>query len=170
MLLSTAFGAVLSSKAHGETEHLHEKAVSHAAYSYLLTVAGVTHVCTAVLVLSSTLFPAIYSTQSQGMFNFAKVFIPFAVTPAAKSPTLVDGLSLLIQWDEIVGCLAVLLWTTFLYLRAYEQNGKSTNLAGLALRLLIGTVTTGPLGCAVLLMWSRDDLVHGKNAKSKTST
>ena len=134
-------------------------------YSVLLVMAGVPHILSAALTITSMIFPSIFAPEYVGMFNLSKVAIPSTVMASTKMPNIGSGAYLLLQYDEMIGSTAVVLWASFMWTRANNSNkpfDKLPNLIGL-IALLVPL--TGPAGCAITLMWLRDELVFAEKSQ-----
>lgn len=81
---------------------------------------------------------------------------------------------LTIQYDEIIGSVAFVLWALFLFTAALhrsssQESGGSASVAWLlAFSSIPLTALVGPLGFAVIALWGRDELVFVReNEKRK---
>ena len=128
-------------------------------YAFLLILAGVTHIAAEALTATSMIFPSIFAAEYAEAIGFVNVHIPAAITPATKMPTIGSGAFMLLQYDEIVGSTAMLLWASFMYLRARNPYITTTNWLQDVVMFTLVTVLAGPAGTAVALIWARDELV-----------
>ena len=128
-------------------------------YAGLLTVAGIGQVSTITLVATSKFFPGLFAPEFAGVFDFSTVFLPVAITPSTKMPSIGAGALLLFQYDQSIGSTAMALWSTVLYINTYKngaihQNGALMSVGGIVLMAM-----TGPLGYATACVWARDELI-----------
>lgn len=84
-----------------------------------------------------------------------------------------SGAMLIIQYDEIIGSIAVVLWALFLFTTAFHTSysqGRGTN-AAVAWALIFHSVTltalAGPLGYAAIAIWGRDELVFAREKERR---
>ena len=130
------------------------------AYTFLLTVAGLTHIPCLSMALASSYFPrAFFTSEATSTYSFSNVFVPSTVSASTKMASVGRANQLLLQYDEVVGLSAVLLWVTFLWIQAHKRTGKPYLLTELIPKIAGLTLATGPMGCAIFMMWSRDELV-----------
>ena len=134
-------------------------AVLRITYAFLLIFAGVSHIAAGTLTATSMMFPSIFAAEYVEAFDFAKVHVPAAITPATKMPSIGSGAFMLLQYDEIVGSTAVLLWASFMYVRAHHQLNTTKDWLQNTVIFTLVTVVAGPAGAAVALIWARDELV-----------
>lgn len=141
--------------------HVHRHmAVLRFTYSFLILVAGLTHIHACTLSLTASLLPQMFAPSAVKALHYSSVFIPKSNSPSTKVQDAASGAALFLQWDEIVGLSAFFLWTLPLYLRAKHQRGQLFT-PSLFLQLLLGTIVAGPVTGAVALMWARDELLMG---------
>ncbi|MCJ1477789.1 hypothetical protein MMC13_006462 [Lambiella insularis] len=131
-------------------------------YGILFVVAAVGQIGTATLSLASLLFPGLFASKYVGVFDPLKVAVSAALTPSAQVASVGAGSLMLLQYDEMVGSTAVLLWASFMYANAKSQNKTFSSWGQMALLVTLLTVLAGPTGCAVALLWARDELALGK--------
>ena len=159
-VMSNVFGiASQSSGKRTNTQSLH---ALRAVYSILLILAGVSHISTTALVTVSYLFPHLFTPKYRGVFNFANVFQPAAITGFTKMSSVEAGMQQLLQYDFYVGASAILIWATTLWLKTGVKD-QSLLRSGIC---LIGlTAILGPIGAATACIWLRDETVFGEPAK-----
>lgn len=136
-------------------------------YLFLFVVAAGSHLAAMTLMVTSTLFPSILPAGYAGAFNLFKVMVPSAITAGTTMSDVGSGALMLLQYDEIVGSTAVLLWASFLYLQAHKRfhgTGIWLETAGV---LALLTTLAGPVGCAVFLMSARDQMVFAQKNEKK---
>ena len=136
-------------------------------YALLITVAGIGQISTLTLLVTSTLFPKVFAAEFQGVFNFSNVFIPVAVSPSTKMPSIGSGALLLFQYDELIGSTSIALFSTVMYACARQKTKTDQGIGSLIVRGLAAVVLTGPLGYAVACMWARDELITQKDDEER---
>lgn len=139
-------------------------------YMFLLTLVGVSHIFAVILMLTSKMFPGLLSPGVVGIFDPSKVAIPIALTTFSKVSSVGEGTHLLFQYDNMVGSAAMALWATVIYLRACKQNKTTPSLARLIVQVVSLIIFTGPVGYAIIMIWSRDELVYGKKNIERKKT
>ena len=128
-------------------------------YIFGLIAAGIVRVSVLTLSFTSILLPSLYAPEFAAAFAPSKVFLPTAITPATKMPSIGAGILLLFQYDQLVGSTAVLAWANLLYVKAREKALSPADWA----KLFVGNATlatlAGPEACAVALIWARDEMI-----------
>ena len=128
-------------------------------YAGLLTVAGIGQVSTMTLVATSKFFPGLFAPEFVGVFDFSSVFLPAAITPSTKMPSIGAGALLLFQYDQAIGSTSMVLWSTVLFINTYRNGAIRQNGALMILGGIILMALTGPLGYATACIWARDELI-----------
>ena len=128
-------------------------------YAGLLTVAGIGQVSTMTLVATSKFFPGLFAPEFVGVFDFSSVFLPAAITPSTKMPSIGAGALLLFQYDQSIGSTSMVLWSTVLFIITYRNGAIQQNGALMVVGGIILMALTGPLGCATACIWARDELI-----------
>ncbi|MCJ1469009.1 hypothetical protein MMC07_007641 [Pseudocyphellaria aurata] len=142
------------------------------AYIFMLTIAASTHIATLTLLFTSKFFPALFATPFIGVFNPANVFWPVTMSASHQMSSIGSGAMLVIQYDEIIGSVAVVLWALFLLTTALQRFSSQVGVAGsttaawaVIFDFVTFTALVGPLGYAVIAMWSRDELIFASGAE-----
>ena len=133
-------------------------------YAGLLTMAGIGQASTITLMLTSTLFPGLFAPKFVGVFNLSKVFLPAAVSPSTKMPSIGAGALLLLQYDHLIGSTSVALWSTVLFANTYRNGATKQSVALMIIGGVIMMALTGPLGYATACVWARDELIIAEAA------
>ena len=137
-------------------------------YLFLVLFAGYTHVSTVAAILLSVFFPGLFASNYVGAFNAWTVFIPGDMTGSVKIQDVGPGIHLFLQYDEIIGSTALLIWATILYVRADSRQKAFDKWPQLVVAMSFLMLLTGPSGCAVTLLWARDELIlDGNKAEPK---
>lgn len=125
-------------------------------YLAILAIAALTHLSTFYLVAMAYLLPADDVGEYKDAWSFSNIFIPASITPSFKVNSIGEGAHLMMQYDEIIGNSAVLVWAFALFVTA--PPGKlQLSQAQLSAFGLVLLIVTGPIGLAVGLVWARDE-------------
>lgn len=125
-------------------------------YLAILAIAALTHLSTFYLIAMAYLLPAGDVGEYKDAWSFGNVFIPAGSTPNFKVNNIGEGAHLMMQYDEIIGTSAVIVWAFALFITAPPGKLQLTQ----AQLLVFGSVilmVTGPIGLAVGLVWARDE-------------
>ena len=136
-------------------------------YLSLVIFAAYTHAETFTIIMISTLFPSLFASGYVGVFSPSKVFLPEGFTGSARVQNVGSGLHEFLKYDEIIGSTAVILWVAFLYVQADSRRKAFNKWPQLVLAIGSLTVLAGPGGCAVALMWARDELVLSRGSSEQ---
>lgn len=128
-------------------------------YIGLLIIAAYGQAATAMLVATSSCFPDLFAPDFKGVFNSSKVFLPAAVSPSVKMPSIGSGTHLLLQYDELIGSGAMVLWSTTLFMLVYRECRSVQSEVSLIAYGILAMFLTGPLGYATTCIWARDELI-----------
>ena len=128
-------------------------------YIGLLIIAAYGQAATAMLVATSSCFPDLFAPDFKGVFNPSKVFLPAAVSPSIKMPSIGSGMHLLLQYDELIGSGAIVLWSTALFMMVYRKYRSVQSEVSLIAYGILAMFLTGPLGYATTCIWARDELM-----------
>lgn len=107
-------------------------------YVFALVVVGVTHITTFAISITSKLFPAIFTPEFRGVLDPTKVSLPASPFPLKKITSLGKGAFQLLQYDEICGSAALLVWSAALLVKKYNEIQCFG--FGAALKMLAATV------------------------------
>lgn len=130
-----------------------------ALYAGLLTAAGLGQAKTLTLMWTSAFLPGLFADSFVGVFNFSNVFLPSTASPYAKTPSITAGALLLLQYDYMIGSIAVALWSTVLFVQTYRAGTVGWSRAVMGAGGVVMVALTGPLGYAAALAWARDELL-----------
>ena len=130
-----------------------------ALYAGLLTAAGLGQAKTLALMWSSSFFPGLFAPEFVGVFNASNVFVPAAISPATKMPSIGAGALLLLQYDQLIGSASMALWSTVLFVNAYRNGTTERSMALMIVGGIVMVALTGPLGYATACIWARDELI-----------
>lgn len=128
-------------------------------YVGLLIIAVYGQAATAMLVATSSFFPDLFASEYKGAFNPSKVFLPAAVSPSIKMHSIGSGTHLLLQYDNLIGSGAMVLWGTALFMIVYRKCRSVQSEASLIAYGIMAMFLTGPMGYATACIWARDELL-----------
>jgi len=130
-------------------------------YIFALAIAGVTHVTAVMLSMTSMLFPALFAPQFRGELNPSNVFLTQSFFASKSISSIGAGALQLLQYDDMVGSVALQLWAVALYLNSNSRTSKVDSWTAIKVvsALVASTVLFGSCGCAVCFIWARDELV-----------
>lgn len=133
-----------------------------ALYVGLIVVAGAGQVTTLTLLAASKFLPGLFAPEYVGSFSLGKVFVPAAITPTTKMPSLVSGSLLTLQFDQLIGSTSMALWSTALLVDAYRNGKSGYSIASLVAGAAAVMALTGPLGYVTACIWARDELIFAE--------
>ncbi|KAL8677808.1 MAG: hypothetical protein Q9186_005788 [Xanthomendoza sp. 1 TL-2023] len=151
-----------------------EKAEKHTiesmrtVYACMLAVAVVTRISTWTIMGLSVLFPNIFAAAYVQLLNPSTVLRPVSLSPAVKMPSIAAGALQLLQYDEMVGAFAMVVWSSALYINAMEKRSLSS-WATLFVEGVVIEALAGPQGFAVAAIWARDECIFAKEDINKKS-
>ena len=128
-------------------------------YTFALLVASITRIFVFTLSITSVLFPMLFSPAHVESLAPSMIFWPASTSYAQQTPTIGSGVLLMLQYDELVGSASVLLWAALLFARAWNQFKTSDQCIPVLVAACLSFLLAGPIGCAVVLIWARDELV-----------
>lgn len=131
-------------------------------YIGLLTAAGIGQISTMTLMATSKFFPGLFAPEFAGAFNPSNVFLPAAVTPSTKMPSIGAGALLLFQYDQLIGSTSMCLWSTTLSVNAYRNGAIKQGMALMFTGGVIMMALTGPLGFVTACIWARDEMIFAE--------
>ncbi|KAL8893647.1 MAG: hypothetical protein Q9192_005060 [Flavoplaca navasiana] len=135
-------------------------------YATMLVIALVTRISTWTISISALLFPSIFAAEVGNLLKPSSVFLPAVATPSTKMPSIAAAAFQLLQYDEIVGTTAMLLWSTTIYIIAMEQRGPAGWVSLMIKGIVIETLV-GPVGFAVAALWARDEIIFANDSNEK---
>ncbi|KAL8825547.1 MAG: hypothetical protein Q9191_004344 [Dirinaria sp. TL-2023a] len=130
-------------------------------YVFAIVVAGVTRISMITLSLTSIIFPALFAPDYRGILHPSNVLIPQSFLASTKMPSIGAGAFQLLQYDEMVGSTALVLWSVALYTNTYKQaaNIDGSMISKMLLALVASWSLLGGCGCAVCFTWARDEII-----------
>lgn len=133
-------------------------------YIFALAIAGVTHVTAVMLCMTSMLFPALFAPEFRGELNPSNVFLTQSFFASKPMSSIGAGALQLLQYDDMVGSIALQLWALALYLDTNLRTSKVSSWTAIKVvsAFVASTVLFGSCGCALCFIWARDELVFAK--------
>ncbi|CAF9943293.1 MAG: hypothetical protein ALECFALPRED_010996 [Alectoria fallacina] len=131
-------------------------------YAGLLTAAGIGQASTMTLMATSKFFPGLFAPEFVGVFNPSKVFLPAAISPSIKMPSIGAGALVLLQYDQLIGSMSMAVWSTVLFVNTYRNGATKQSLVSMVVGGVTMMALTGPLGYATACIWARDELVFAE--------
>lgn len=138
---------------------------SRLVYLFVLAIAGVTRITTVMLSMTSKLFPALFAPEYRGILDPANVFQPPSFFASTEMTSIGAGAFQLLLYDEMIGGVALIIWSIALYLNTYLRgnNFDSWTAVKICSSFVFSTALFGPCGCALCFMWARDELIFNED-------
>ena len=117
--------------------------------------------------IAATLFPALFNPAFVDQLALPKVLLPATALHTAPVPSIAEASLLLLQWDMTIGSGAVLAWAAILL--ATTNRAAANPISGITLFALIpaGMMILGSGGCAMALLWTRDESLFVRDDEKK---
>lgn len=133
-------------------------------YVFALAIAGVTHISMVMLSMTSILFPALFAPKFRGELDPSNVFLTKSFFASKPISSIGVGAFQLLQYDDMVGSIALQLWALALYVKTNKRISKVHRWTAMKVvsALIASTVLFGSCGCAVCFIWARDELVFAE--------
>lgn len=133
------------------------------AYGFGILSSASGHLISWFLSILAYVFPIIFNSSFANTIQPFKIFLPEPPFPPTKANTLGDGALWFLQWDLLIGSTSALLWALTLRTTAKREEATVPQLLGYSLIAGAIALVAGPAGCAVIAIWSRDELVFKRN-------
>lgn len=128
-------------------------------YAIGFAAASLTHVASWAISFTAMLFPSMFNAEAAASLSPQNVFLTPLPWSPLKSESLGAGAHWLLQWDQLVGTVAVLLWSVILFRSAHLSRGVAFSTCGLVMKVFALCLLTGVAGAAVEVMWEREELL-----------
>lgn len=135
-------------------------------YLLMLALAVVVRVSAWTISISAVLFPSIFAPDVVQLLTPSAVFRPRAATPTVKMPSIAAASLQLLQYDEMVGAAAMVMWSAALYINTSERKGLGDWLSLIVKGIGIEALA-GPHGFAVAAVWARDEIIFADDNTQK---
>ncbi|KAL1955690.1 hypothetical protein VTO42DRAFT_8162 [Malbranchea cinnamomea] len=132
-------------------------------YAFALCCAAIPHVAAWTISLTSMLFPTLFSADVQPSLHPAYAFLNKFPWSAERPSSIGEGALWFLQWDQLLGSLAMLTWSIALRRSAHtgSKPGKQRSLLAEAVKAFVLCLTVGVAGAAIVNMWQRDEMLLG---------
>lgn len=121
-------------------------------------VAVATHVGTFTLSLGSLIVPSMFTEHYQSMLHPRSLFRPdFFWEKTTKVNSIAAGSLTFLQWDEIVSCSSILVWSFAVNRNALAGETDTSSFLLVAIRTTLWVVMGGPAAAAISLIEERDE-------------
>lgn len=140
-----------------------------ALYVVLVFIAASTHIATMTLLATSKCFPRLFASEFAEIFSPSKVFWPVAMSSSTKMSSIGFGTLMLLQYDEMIGSLAITLWAVFMFASVMSQKHKFETAYIFIFDFVTFTALLGPIGYAVICIWARDELIFEDQKEQRSS-
>lgn len=159
MMSNIASSTSLQSSAEKSQRHLRALRRVH-LFGMGLSALG--HIGTWSISLLAMLSPTLFESGVAEILHPSSVFLNTSPFSGAKAHDIAEGVKWFLQWDLLVGSTAVLLWAVTLKVQAQNTGASVRTLFSELTSWSIVSAFIGPSGAAVMALWTRDELVHGR--------
>lgn len=128
-------------------------------YLFALILSGFSHISAMTLAATSKFFPGLFAPQYVGVFNPSNVFFPSTISMTTQMSSIENGVLLLLQYDGLIGSASLVIWASAVFVRAYGRRRPFDQWLSLVAANVLLTALVGPVGCAVAILWARDEAV-----------
>lgn len=130
-------------------------------YSIATYIAMLPHGAVLALVLARKVIPSIISEEYRAFLVPSRIFLPqpFWLEPVAPVESSASGVQTFLQWDALVSCLTMLVWTTALNRDALYSHPRGSSFQSLFWRMAILTCIGGPATAAISAIRERDEIL-----------
>lgn len=136
-------------------------------YAFALACAVILRIAAWALSLTALAFPTLFPENVAAELHPLRVFVNTLprLSPSVQVTSAGEGALWFLQWDDLIGSTALLLWALALYKAAHQQVSVELRWAELGWKVVLLSVAIGPVGAAVVLIWARDELVFEKASR-----
>lgn len=135
-------------------------------YIFAFASATLSHIVAVSIPLLAYLFPTLYSPSYLSQLQLSNVFVPKSpLPPIQRISTFADGVLTFLQWDSLIGSLAVLVWALTLGLQAQRTRLWAFEWLESFMKVAALVCVSGPVGAAVVVIWERDEMVFGMDLR-----
>ena len=147
------------------------RAPLRAAYTFAIVLAALGHIGTLSTWGMHAIAPSLFARSFPSLLS---VFAPAAFWPqdARRIKSVGAAAQLLLQWDEICGSLATVVWAMALLAGGMVATRRTSavSVIGAVLGAVSVVVLLGPCGAAVAMVWARDEMVFADAAHEERKT
>ena len=131
-------------------------------YAFIVLFAGVSHITTCALSISTVFFPSIFTAATVTNFSPSKVFLPVSPFYSTKVKDIGEGLWVFAGWNNAVSTAAPLFWGLVQLRNAASAKKKGWEGWPIVLAKTGAISAIGGPGVAFAwCLWKRDELVLG---------
>lgn len=137
-------------------------------YAFTLIAATCSHLIAVGIPLVAYFSPGLFNPGYLSQLQLSNMFVPRSPLPPVQGiVSVADGVLNFVQWDLLIGSLAVLVWAVTLRVKAQGRGlGAFEWLEGLV-KVAALVCVSGPVGAAVTVVWERDELVFGRETETE---
>lgn len=130
-------------------------------YAFALSCAVIPRIAAWALSLTVLAFPTLFPENVAAEIHPLRVFVNrlLWLSPLVQVTSVGEGALWFLQWDDLIGSTALLLWALALYKAAHQQASVEIRWTELGSKVVLLSMIIGPVGAAVVLMRERDELV-----------
>ncbi|KAI1413658.1 hypothetical protein F5Y13DRAFT_179375 [Hypoxylon sp. FL1857] len=133
-----------------------EKSLLAKAYQFAFIWCVMSQLIPLILIAAVRLYPSAFPSRLHEAWTIFNVFVPPPFWSTEKMESMATGMHDFFLYDQYVGSTAAIVWSAALYVNSKDTPMKARNWAKLALIVAVLSVSTGPAGAVVWLMWERD--------------
>ena len=138
-----------------------------AVYAFALTSIFLLRASSASLSFVATVFPMMFAPGYAAKLSISQVFLPATATHTKPVEPGAAVTLLLLQYDQLIGSNLVLAWAFIMLVSGGRKIEALPSWPMLFLAVTSLTALVGPGGCAVALMWARDEMVLSQTSSKK---
>lgn len=137
----------------------YEKDLLAKAYLFAFVWCVISQVIPLVLIAAVHLKPSAFPSRLHESWTIFNVFAPPPFWSTDMVESMATGMHNFFLYDQYVGSTAAIIWSSALYVNSRETPMKAKSWAKLAFVIAALSISTGPAGAVVWLMWERDRFV-----------
>ncbi|KAI0138580.1 hypothetical protein F4776DRAFT_619013 [Hypoxylon sp. NC0597] len=143
-----------------------EKDLLARAYTFAFAWCVISQLIPLILIAAVRLYPSAFPSQLHETWSIFNVFVPPPFWSTEKMESMATGMHDFFLYDQYVGSTAAIIWSVALYVNSKDMPMKAKNWAKLAFIVAVLSISTGPAGAVVWLMWERDQTILSIQGKS----
>ncbi|KAI9730111.1 MAG: hypothetical protein M1834_006103 [Cirrosporium novae-zelandiae] len=122
---------------------------------------------------STYLFPDVFTESYRLAMAPSRVWTPTqSLFSDHKISSIGEGVLCFLQWDEVCGSIAFLIWAVALHHNAQREKVTFRYWLALTAKIVLSNLIGGPCNPALVLMWERDDIIlksEGQQPRAKVA-
>ncbi|KAI1144299.1 hypothetical protein F5Y05DRAFT_23350 [Hypoxylon sp. FL0543] len=143
-----------------------EKDLLAKAYLFAFVWCVVSQLIPLILIAAVRLYPCAFPSRLHEAWTLFNVFVPPPFWSTEKMESMATGMHDFFLYDQYVGTAAAIVWSAALYVNSKNMPMEARDWAKLAFIVAVLSVSTGPAGAVVWLMWERDQTLLSVQGKS----